>query len=164
MAAVQKVARNACSDLPSAVREEVESLLEIDRKLADRSAVFLEDELADSSESSKRPLMDDPLIGTVVGAFQIERPLGDGVFGVVYLARRTDQSEQCVAHKVIHSHHKHNQAILQRFELERQLLADLSHSNIAKLLDGALRKKVDPTSRWNTLMDCQLLDIAKRMN
>ena len=128
----------ACTHLPNEVRAEVESLLQADRELSYRSASFLE--RGDSEPSAPEPHNDtqphDELLGTTIGPYTVQRRLGGGGFGVVYLAARAGEFEQQVALKLIHSHYKMNQAISQRFELERQLLSDLSHSNIARLLDG----------------------------
>lgn len=56
--------------------------------------------------------------------------------GVVYLGRRDDHEfEQNVAIKVLHKRIT-NEEIQQRFLAERQILADLNHPNIARLLDG----------------------------
>jgi tetratricopeptide (TPR) repeat protein len=74
--------------------------------------------------------------GTRIGSFTIVRPLGRGGMGAVYLAKRSDGSfEQTVAIKVIQSPNP-MPVLLERFQQERQILASLSHPNIARLLDG----------------------------
>jgi serine/threonine protein kinase len=75
---------------------------------------------------------DDPLIGQQIGPYEIEKRLGGGGFGDVYFARRTKEFKQTVAIKVVRDVVRD----LPRFERERQLLADLRHENIARLLDG----------------------------
>ena len=68
--------------------------------------------------------------------FTIVRMLGRGGMGAVYFATRSDGSfEQNVAIKVIHSTSA-TASLLDRFQQERQILARLSHPNIAHLLDG----------------------------
>ncbi|MCJ8269152.1 MAG: serine/threonine protein kinase, partial [Psychrosphaera sp.] len=70
-----------------------------------------------------------------LGAYQIEREIGRGGMGIVFLAHRADGLyEQKVAIKITPSFA--SQEELQRFHLERQILAQLQHPNIAMLLDG----------------------------
>ncbi len=57
--------------------------------------------------------------------------------GQVYLARRADNLyEQEVAIKLMHAGLKQAQSMLSRFSAERQILANLNHPNIARLLDA----------------------------
>ncbi len=73
--------------------------------------------------------------GRVIGAYRIERPLGHGGMGSVFLAQRADGSvAQNVAIKVIRAELP-DETTLARFRLERQVLALLQHPNIAPLLD-----------------------------
>ena len=68
--------------------------------------------------------------------YRIVRELGRGGMGIVYLARRADEEyDQLVAVKLIR-HGLDSGAIVRRFLRERQILAELSHPNIARLLDG----------------------------
>lgn len=70
-----------------------------------------------------------------LGPYQIEREIGRGGMGIVFLAHRADGLyEQKVAIKITPSFA--SQEELQRFNLERQILAQLQHPNIAMLLDG----------------------------
>ncbi len=74
--------------------------------------------------------------GRRIGPYQLIRRLGQGGMGTVYLARRADDEYQRrVAIKVIRSGPGSAQ-LPRRFLVERQILADLDHPNIAKLLDG----------------------------
>jgi serine/threonine-protein kinase len=78
---------------------------------------------------------DDALIGRRVGPYAIQRRIGSGGMGVVYLATRAQDYEQRVAVKLIR-HGLHSEEVLRRFQDERQALAALSHPHIARLLDG----------------------------
>ncbi|MEM1178449.1 MAG: tetratricopeptide repeat protein [Acidobacteriota bacterium] len=63
-------------------------------------------------------------------------PLGAGGMGSVYLAVRADQVyQQRVAIKLVRLD-LDGPAVVRRFERERQILAELDHPNIARLLDG----------------------------
>jgi len=80
----------------------------------------------------------DPHIGRRVGPYRLEKLLGRGGMGAVYLARRVDgQFEQQVAVKLI-GLPLASDLFRERFRLERQILAGLSHPNIARLLDGGV--------------------------
>ena len=75
-------------------------------------------------------------VGERIGPFRLVRLLGSGGMGAVYLAQRVDgQFLQNVALKVIRGHRGDLQAA-ERFNRERQVLAQLVHPNIAQLLDG----------------------------
>jgi predicted Ser/Thr protein kinase/sugar lactone lactonase YvrE len=74
----------------------------------------------------------DPLLGTVLGGCRIERLLGRGGMGAVYLATQIDL-ERRVALKVLPSDLAANQAFLQRFEREARTIAQVSHSNIVQV-------------------------------
>jgi len=64
------------------------------------------------------------------------RTLGEGGMGEVYLAERADaEFEQKVAIKVVHGGAV-GRAVQSRLKVERQILAQLDHPNIAHLLDG----------------------------
>ena len=78
------------------------------------------------------------LAGQAIGAYTLERPLGAGGMGSVWLARRSDgRFEGQVAVKLL------NLALLtrggaERFAREGSLLARLTHPNIARLLDAGV--------------------------
>jgi tetratricopeptide (TPR) repeat protein len=74
--------------------------------------------------------------GREIGNYRIVSMLGRGGMGAVYLAERADGNfEQRVALKVIQSSNPAG-FLLQRFQQERRILAQLSHPNIAGLFDG----------------------------
>jgi eukaryotic-like serine/threonine-protein kinase len=76
----------------------------------------------------------DTFIGSQMGAYRIERELGRGGMGVVYLAGRDDDTfRKQVAIKLVWPGLSQ---MTDRFRQERQMLADLEHPHIARLLDG----------------------------
>jgi len=79
--------------------------------------------------------------GDQLGAYEIDSIIGEGGMGAVFQAHRSDEEfTQKVAIKVIHSSNI-NTETLQRFQNERQILANLNHPNIARLLDGGTTQK-----------------------
>jgi serine/threonine protein kinase/tetratricopeptide (TPR) repeat protein len=76
------------------------------------------------------------MIGDRIGPYRVLRTLGIGGMGEVYLAERADaEFEQKVAIKVVHSGAL-ARGVQSRLRVERQILAQLDHPNIAHLLDG----------------------------
>lgn len=86
----------------------------------------------------------DTLVGTRLGAWRIVDLIGRGGMGVVYRAERADgQFEQACALKLIAVGLSHASA-RQRFLRERQILARLTHDNIANLIDGGVTERHEP--------------------
>jgi serine/threonine-protein kinase len=71
-----------------------------------------------------------------VGNYKLIELVGTGGMGNVYRAERDDhQFDHQVAIKILHAH-LGDEGMVQRFQIERQTLANLDHPNIARLLDG----------------------------
>jgi eukaryotic-like serine/threonine-protein kinase len=78
----------------------------------------------------------DDQAGRRIGAYQVIRELGHGGMGTVYLAVRADDAyRKLVAIKLVHTLLDGDSASRQ-FRRERQLLAELEHPYIARLIDG----------------------------
>ncbi|HLJ86921.1 MAG TPA: serine/threonine-protein kinase [Candidatus Angelobacter sp.] len=107
----------------------------------------------------------------MIGPYRILRELGAGGMGVVHLAVRDDGAfRKNVAVKVL----KANQDLpdfVQRFHLERQVLANLDHPNIARILDGGQTAEGLPYHvmeyveglTLDRFCDTQKLDLAERI-
>lgn len=120
-----------CKD-DAELRREVESLLASDEKAQE----FLESHVLPSDPKSFVEEMDDPWLDQRLGAYRIERRLGRGGMGQVYLASRADGAfQQKVAIKIV-KRGMDTESVLRRFRAERQALAQLQHPGIARLLDG----------------------------
>src|SRR5256714_3735172 len=79
-----------------------------------------------------------------IGPYKIVRELARGGMGAVYLAARDDdQYRREVAIKFIRRG-MDTEFVLRRFRNERQILAALDHTNIARLLDGGTTKDRSP--------------------
>ncbi|MCB1057335.1 MAG: serine/threonine protein kinase, partial [Acidobacteria bacterium] len=78
---------------------------------------------------------DDPLLGRELGAYRIVERIGEGGMGRVYLAERADEHfYRRVAVKVLRASPR--RGLTEHFLAERQILADLDHAHVARLLDG----------------------------
>lgn len=73
------------------------------------------------------------LVGQTIGPFEIEKELGSGAMGTVYRARYT-KNDRSVAIKVIAPGLGDNERVQQRFEREAEILKQLKHPNIVRLL------------------------------
>jgi len=102
----------------------------------DQSRDFLEEPVwVENADEIAAPFV-SPLVGARLGPYLISRQVGEGGMGVVYEAQRADgQFEQRVAIKVL-KRWLVSETDVTRFRAERQILADLDHPNIARLVDG----------------------------
>jgi eukaryotic-like serine/threonine-protein kinase len=73
--------------------------------------------------------------GAVVGRYKLLEKIGEGGFGVVYMAEQREPVKRRVALKIIKLGMDTRQ-IVGRFEAERQALAMMDHPNIARVLDA----------------------------
>jgi eukaryotic-like serine/threonine-protein kinase len=111
------------------------------------------------------------MTGRRIGPYRVLRTLGAGGMGEVYLAERADaEFEQQVAIKVVHGG-AIGRSASSRFKIERQILAQLDHPNIAHLLDGGtlpdetayiVMEYVDGTP-IDAYCDALRLDVAARL-
>ena len=77
-----------------------------------------------------------PQPGTRIGPYEVIRSIGQGGMGAVYLAVRADDNfRKQVAIKLLFAAFP-SARMLARFRTERQIVADLEHPYIARLLDG----------------------------
>ena len=119
--------------------------------------------LVDTQESS--------LSGLNLGAYRLIRRLGAGGMGQVWLAERDDNEYRShVAVKIL-KRGMDTSEIVTLFRKERQILANLNHPNIARLLDGGATPdglpyyvmehvEGEPIDQW---CDKQKLDTAQRL-
>jgi tetratricopeptide (TPR) repeat protein/tRNA A-37 threonylcarbamoyl transferase component Bud32 len=114
-----------------ALRREVESLLANDLT-GGESIRFAIGKAAE--EAAQDP--SDRWIGRRIGAYRITSFIGQGGMGTVYAAiRADDQFERQVAIKLVRRGFD-SEELLSRFRHERQILANLDHPHVARLLDG----------------------------
>ncbi len=96
-----------------------------------------------SGPGSESPAPEAPPFSEV-GPYRILNEIGHGGMGAVYLAERADgQFEQQVALKLLRGDLP-SEELRQRFLSERQILARISHPNIAHLLDGGVTDAGQP--------------------
>jgi eukaryotic-like serine/threonine-protein kinase len=124
----------ACGD-DAALRSRVEALLKA--YLSEPHDVDVDAVHAGSAlfEQMAQPAVLEEPIGTVIGRYKLLERIGEGGFGVVYMAEQEFPIRRKVALKVIKPGLDTKQVVA-RFEAERQALAMMEHENIAKVLDA----------------------------
>src|SRR5215472_6901266 len=118
----------ACGN-DEALRGRVQSLLAAHRE----AGSFLEPAGPGLMVTIDDPLSERP--GMVIGPYKLLEQIGEGGFGVVYMAEQTEPVRRKVALKVLKPGMDSRQVIA-RFAAERQALALMDHPNIAHVFDG----------------------------
>lgn len=116
--------------------------------LADESAEAF---LPPSPSGTKLPFPElsvDEEAGTMIGPYKLLEKIGEGGWGVVYMAEQVEPVSRRVALKIVRQGMDTKQVIA-RFEVERQALAMMNHESIAKVLDAG----TTPTGRPYFVME-----------
>jgi serine/threonine protein kinase/Tfp pilus assembly protein PilF len=79
--------------------------------------------------------------GSVIGPYKLLEQIGEGGFGVVFMAEQQQPVRRKVALKVLKPGMDTRQVIA-RFEAERQALALMEHPNIARVLDAGTTRPI----------------------
>jgi eukaryotic-like serine/threonine-protein kinase len=109
--------------------------------LAERVRALLEmhEQESEVAEAPQRRTVDfEPIAeraGSRVGPYRLMEQIGEGGFGLVFVAEQQEPVKRKVALKVIKPGMDTRQ-IIARFEAERQALALMDHPNIARVLDA----------------------------
>lgn len=127
-----------------ALRARIEERLSVTKPLESTS-------FPDGLDEAKRKTIilkieDDPsdvAVGQTIDRYKLLEKIGEGGFGVVYVADQIEPIRRRVAVKVIKLGMDTKQVVA-RFEAERQALAMMDHPNIAKVLDGGATKQGRP--------------------
>jgi tetratricopeptide (TPR) repeat protein len=126
--------RQACGE-DAALLKEVQALLAADANAANETfwqhSALRNQVIAEGGDRSE--------IGEVIGHYRLVELIGKGGMGTVYRAERIDAAfDKSVAIKLINGVF-HSADVISHFRAERQILANLEHPNIARLLDGGAR-------------------------
>jgi serine/threonine protein kinase len=134
--AVSKPPKERKAYIEEACGDDTELLARIEALLKARE---MEDSFLKVPDSDPNVTLDEsPLVekpGTVIGRYKLLEQVGEGGFGVVYMAEQTKPISRRVALKIIKLG-MDTKAVIARFEAERQALAMMDHPNIAKVFDA----------------------------
>lgn len=81
--------------------------------------------------------------GAQLGPYRLQRLIGEGGFGRVWEATQEEPIRRIVALKILKPG-RDSEDVLRRFEAERQVLADLDHPNVARILDAGQTERGRP--------------------
>ncbi|MGA3262388.1 MAG: protein kinase [Bryobacteraceae bacterium] len=137
----------------SELRSSVESLLALEQKAG---------ALLDSAAAPGAQWRAEAPAPETIGPYRVVKEIGRGGMGVVYLGERADgQYRKQVAIKLITAAHPDAQTG-RRFERERQILAQLEHPGIARLLDGGSTAGGQPYFIMEYVDGLPLLEFCRR--
>ncbi|MBN2723168.1 MAG: protein kinase [Deltaproteobacteria bacterium] len=94
--------------------------------------------------------------GEIIEKFRLERLLGEGGMGQVYLAQHSI-TDRWVAVKILHQEYAHNEEILARIRREAKAAALIGHPNIVEIIDSGTDSSGSPFIAME-LLDGQSLD------
>jgi serine/threonine protein kinase/Flp pilus assembly protein TadD len=117
-----------CGD-DAALRQRIERLLSVQPEIGG----FLDPPFPAHDATSDDP--NHERLGTLIGPYKLLEQIGEGGFGIVFMAEQQQPVRRKVALKVVKPGMDTRQVVA-RFEAERQALALMDHQNIAHVFDG----------------------------
>ncbi len=120
--------QEACGHHPAAMHR-LEELL----RVYEEERSFLEASPVPDPTTIDRPIAESA--GTIIGPYKLLEQIGEGGFGLVFMAEQQQPVRRKVALKILKPGMDTRQVVA-RFEAERQALAIMDHPNIAKVHDG----------------------------
>ncbi len=108
-----------------------------------------------------RPLTEGP--DTVISHYKLLEKIGEGGMAVVYMAEQTEPIRRKVAIKIIKQGMDTKQVIA-RFEVERQALAMMDHSHIAKVFDAGATETGRPYFVMELVTGVSITEYCDRNN
>jgi serine/threonine protein kinase len=134
LAALEKPAgAERASFLEGACRGEAPLRAAVEALLANANDSLLDRVAEEARPTQTVPLSEGP--GTQIGRFKILEQIGEGGFGVVYMAEQKEPVRRRVALKIIKLG-MDTKEVVARFEAERHALALMDHANVARVLEG----------------------------
>lgn len=112
-------------------------------------------------------LPDSPMsverVGTTVGRYKLLEEIGEGGFGVVYMAEQVEPVQRKVALKIIKAG-MDTREVVARFKAERQALALMDHPNIARVFDGGVTQTGRPYFVMELVRGIPITEFCDRRN
>lgn len=127
-----------------------------------------------NSETESYVVVDHPLtgqaIGTMIGPYKLMEQIGEGGFGLVYVADQQSPIRRRVALKIIKPGMESREVLI-RFEAERQAIALMDHPNIARVFDAGVTDSAQPYFAMELVRgvplteycDSHRLDVSERL-
>jgi tetratricopeptide (TPR) repeat protein len=99
--------------------------------------------------------------GTIIDRYKLLQVIGQGGFGIVYMAEQLQPVVRKVALKIIKLG-MDTREVVARFEAERQALALMDHPNIARVLDGGATRSGRPYFVMELVRGVSITDYCDR--
>src|SRR5439155_13380497 len=101
--------------------------------------------------------------GTMIGRYKLLEKIGEGGFGVVYMAEQVEPVQRKVALKIIKAG-MDTKEVIARFEAERQAIALMDHPNIARALDAGATQAGRPYFVMELVRGIAITDYCDQAN
>ncbi len=101
--------------------------------------------------------------GERIGRYKLLEQIGEGGFGVVWVAEQEEPVRRRVALKIIKPG-MDTKEVIARFEQERQALAMMDHPNIAKVFDGGVTPAGRPFFVMELVRGVRITDYCNQVN
>ena len=121
------------------LRQQVEALLLTHESVGD----FLEESPQKTAGELRPATSGGEKVGDCIGRYKLLQQIGEGGWGVVYLAEQKEPVHRRVALKIIKPG-MDTKNVIARFEAERQALALMDHPNIAQVYDAGATQSGRP--------------------
>jgi serine/threonine protein kinase/formylglycine-generating enzyme required for sulfatase activity len=152
----QEFLQGTCAD-------DAELLAQVQRLLAaheDAEALFPTDPGGEGDATLPDPAALGEGPGSQIGKYKLLQQIGEGGMGVVYLAEQREPFAKRVALKIIKLGMDTN-AVVARFEAERQALALMDHPNIARVYDAGQTSEGRPYFVMELVDGCAVTDYCR---
>ena len=115
--------------------------LRLERMLEAQAGGFMQQPVLGHPTADYEPIKEGP--GEIIGPYKLMEQIGEGGFGLVFLAEQHHPVRRKVALKIIKPG-MDTRDVIARFEAERQALAMMDHPNIAKVFDAGATESGRP--------------------
>jgi serine/threonine protein kinase/tetratricopeptide (TPR) repeat protein len=142
------------------LRRQVDSLLEAEQGagnfLETRPSVQVQRTMVPALPLAEKP-------GDKIGRYKLLQQIGEGGWGVVYMAEQEEPVRRRVALKVIKVG-MDTRSVIARFDVERQALAMMDHPNIARVLDAGATETGRPYFVMELVRGIKITDYCDQHN
>jgi eukaryotic-like serine/threonine-protein kinase len=139
------------------VRQRLENLL----RKHDRAKSFLETRPPEFARTANGPAIEG--VGTQIGPYKLLEQIGEGGFGIVFMAEQHAPVRRRVALKIIKPG-MDSRTVLARFDAERQALALMDHPNIARAIDAGVTDSGRPFFVMELVRGVPITDYCDQKN
>ena len=126
-----------------------------------------EPEFLQAPPSGLAPTIEQPAVaegpGTAIGPYKLLQQIGEGGFGVVYMAEQERPVRRKVALKIIKPG-MDTKEVIARFEVEEQALALMDHPNIAHVFDAGATESGRPYFVMELVKGIPITDYCDQYN